>query len=966
MIGPSIELLLVEDNPGDAVLVQEYLADATRSTVAVRWVKRLDSAIEELHRELPHCVLLDLDLPDAHGVEGLARLLDDTPAVPVVVLTGRRDPALGEIAVQMGAEDYLCKDAVDTDVLVRCVRHAMERHRTRIELEQSNRRVRAMFDHMPVGQCAVSLDGVILEVNADLARMLQRDAAAIVGASVDDFVVTADVAPWPVRREALLAQSTPTYGPIAHRLLATDGSIVEANVTTTIVRGRDGTPRELAVLVEDVTERKRVEASLRAAESTYQAMIEDTHDGVWTLDADDLTIAVNPRLVEILGWTPQEMIGRPAADFAYDDEARREIEARRVHRRQGHGGRALARYRHKDGGEVHALITARPLLDDDGVYVGRMAFVADITEHRRAEVALQESEARFRAIVSNLTDAVSIHDRDGTVLYVTPSYSRMVGGSDPDRVVGQNPLLLIHPEDRHLVASAFEAWASGANGANIIGYRVAHEDGSWRELESVGVNLLDDPAVRGIVVTSRDGTERRRAERELAHRALHDPLTGLPNRTLLLDRLRHAATRRRGPQSTVAVLFVDVDRFKAINDSLGHDAGDTVLNSLAMLLESSVRPGDTVARLGGDEFVVCCENIGSEAAATALAARLAQRLLVPFVVAGEEFHVTVSIGIAVADGNVPIDPDRLLRMADGAMYRVKARGGNGYEIATEQLDHELIERFELESRLRRAIASDELRVYLQPEVDLDSGHVFGFEALVRWQEPNGNVISPAKFIPLAEETGLVVPLGRRVLEEACRQLVELQARRPHDPRYWVSVNLSARQLERSDLAATVAEVLDSSGLDPDRLWLELTETALMSDVETATETLHRLRDLGVHVAVDDFGTGWSSLQYLKRFPVEMLKIDRSFVDGIGRSPEDATIVAAVVSLAHALGLHAIAEGVETEEQRRWLRELGCDLGQGYLWSRPLPEHELDAWLEHHLQPAHRELRKPVDVVVSTA
>lgn len=946
MISTPIELLLVEDNPGDARLVREHLADSGRARIGVRWVERLDMALVELRRSPASCVLLDLDLPDAHGMEGLVRLLDAVPAIPIVVLTGRRDPALGEIAMQMGAEDYLCKDGMGADLLVRSIRHSMERHRTRQELDQSNHRVRAMFDHMPVGQCAVSLDGVILEANSALAAMLKRDPDVLVGCKVDDFIVTAGVPPWAARRRELLRSGRPTRGPIDHRLLAADGAVVDARVTTSVVLDRDGRPNELAVLVEDVTERKRVDASLRAAEATYLTMVEETHDGVWTLDAADRTISVNQRLVDILGWSPQEMIGRPAQDFAFDEDARHEIAERRELREKGVAGRGLARYRHRDGSEVHALVSARPMFADDGTYAGRIAFVADVTEHRRAELALAASEARLRAIISNLSDAVSIHDRDGTVRYVTPSYGRIVGTSSLEQLVGHTPLMMIHPEDRRLVISAFQAWTRGASGDDIISYRIAHDDGSWRELESVGVNLLDDPAVGGIVVTSRDGTERRRAERELAHRALHDPLTGLPNRTLFLDRLRQAATRRRGSRATVAVLFVDVDRFKAINDSLGHDAGDTVLNALAMLLESCVRPGDTVARIGGDEFVVCCEDIGSEAAATNLAARFAQRLLAPFVVGGKEFHVTISVGIAVSDGKVAADADKLLRMADGAMYRVKGRGGNGYEIATDDLDHELRERFELEARLRRALAADELRVHYQPEVELESGAVVGFEALVRWEDPVRGLVSPATFIPLAEETGLIVPIGRWVLEEACRQLVAWQRDAVGDRPHWVSVNLSARQLERNDLVDAVAGALDASGLDPSLLWLELTETALMSDVEMATETLHQLRELGVHVAVDDFGTGWSSLQYLKRFPVEMLKIDRSFVDGIGRSPEDSTIVSAVVSLAHALGLQAIAEGVETDEQRHWLHELGCDLGQGYLWSRPLPPAEVERDIFH--------------------
>jgi diguanylate cyclase (GGDEF)-like protein len=480
----------------------------------------------------------------------------------------------------------------------------------------------------------------------------------------------------------------------------------------------------------------------------------------------------------------------------------------------------------------------------------------------------------------------------------------------------------------------------------LVCFRLARSDGSWRHLEAIGKNLLDDPAVAGIVLTARDRTERHEAEQRLAHRALHDPLTELPNRTLFFDRLEQALYRASRSPGSVAVMFIDVDRFKVINDSLGHEAGDEVIRAVAALLESSVRPGDTVARFGGDEFVVCCEEVADAASARAIAERFAQRLQRPFGIAGREFAVTLSIGIALTGHHRDARADDLLRLADAAMYRVKERGGDGFEVATgTELDPDILDQLDLEGGLRRAIENEGLRVHYQPEIDLTTGAVVGFEALLRWEDPHRGSVPPMRFIPLAEQTGLIVPLGRWVLEAACRQVAEWQARQgPDDAPLWVSVNLSGRQLAEPDVADHVASALAASGLDGGSLWLEITETVLMTDVDAATRTLEALRALGVHIAVDDFGTGWSSLLYLKRFPVEALKIDRSFVDGLGRDRDDTSIVAAVVSLAHSLGLLAVAEGVETEEQLDGLRALDCDLGQGFRWARPMTPDQVTAWL----------------------
>ena len=431
--------------------------------------------------------------------------------------------------------------------------------------------------------------------------------------------------------------------------------------------------------------------------------------------------------------------------------------------------------------------------------------------------------------------------------------------------------------------------------------------------------------------------DRKRTEVQLSHLALHDQLTGLANRALFDDRLGHALARRREGDAKVAVLLVDIDGFKRINESLGHAAGDDALREAADRIRSAVRPHDTVARLGGDEFTVLCEDVRGVAGALAVARRVGDALARPLTIAGQEIFLRASIGLACA-GPDAVRPAELLRRSDAAMYRAKARGGACPEVYAETPSREPAScSLALESALRRAIPG-ELVAHYQPVVALDSGRCVGVEALVRWHDPSRGLVPPAEFVPLAEESGLVVPLGDWMLREACRQAT----RWPGDLR--VSVNVSGRQLVQGSLVASVAEALQASGLEPDRLQLELTETVLMDDVEASIAVMRELRELGVGLALDDFGKGYSSLSYLHRFPVTRIKIDRSFVRGLPGAASDVAIVSAVLTFGRALGLDVVAEGVETEDHARALRELGCRYAQGFHFHRPMAADELDRTL----------------------
>ena len=551
---------------------------------------------------------------------------------------------------------------------------------------------------------------------------------------------------------------------------------------------------------------------------------------------------------------------------------------------------------------------------------------------------LRRSEERFRSLVRNSVDVNVILARDGTIAYESPAVERVLGYRAEDRV-GRLALETVHPDDRLRLQRLFLTVARRPNAEAPVELRVQHADGSWRSIEAVVKNLFEDPAVGGIVVNYRDVTPRKALETELRVRAFHDALTGLANRALFIDRLEHAIARTKRTRDRMAVLFLDLDDFKTINDSLGHGEGDQVLVASAARLQGALRAGDTIARMGGDEFAILLEDTAVSGPPVEVAERLLEALQAPFRHGERELFVRASVGVAFVHSR-KASAQELLRDADAAMYIAKGRGKNRVVVFEPGMHRAALNRLALKGDLERALERREFRLVYQPIIDLATGSISGAEALLRWQPPSRRSVLPSEFIPLAEETGLIVPLGSWVVEEACREARRWDALGAQSG-LAISVNVSGRQVAEPGFPQIVAEALRSAGLEPGRLILEFTENVLIDESTHSTGTLADLKALGVRLAIDDFGTGFSSLGYLRRFPIDVLKIDGSFIAGLSAGPDQREVVKAIVRLGETLHLDIVAEGIETGAQAVELRTMGATRGQGFFFARPLESADLD-------------------------
>jgi len=775
---------------------------------------------------------------------------------------------------------------------------------------------------------ALHIDGRWVFVNpAGLELFGASSMDEIVGKPVMDFIA-------PEYRglvEERIRQAHDTEGPVPvleQQIIRLDGELLDVEVVgvPATFRGRPATQ----VIIRNVTARKRTEAALRRSEQRFRDLFEGVPVGVYRISPAGILTNGNRALVELLGYSKrQKLLGLDTRDLGIDP-----VDHRVWRRRMATAGRVAnfeADIERPDGVVISVLSTAQAIRSEEGDLLGYEGTVEDITDRKQAEEALNASQERFRALVQNASDLLSILDQEARVLYHSPSVTRLLGFEFEERV-GKYAFERLHPEDRPRLEKRFRELLTTPGQSLRTEFRIENQEGQMRVLESIFTNLLDNPAVCGVVVNSRDISERKTAEDRLVHDALHDALTGLPNRVLFMDRLGHSLGH--GPRRELyrcAVLFLDLDRFKMINDSFGHAIGDLLLVQASHRLRACLRPSDTLARLGGDEFAILLDDVGDASNAVRVAGRIENELREPFQLEGREVFSSTSIGIALSTPENR-QPEDLLRDADTAMYRAKSQGRAGYAIFDAAMHAQVRAQLQFETDFRHAMERGQLETFYQPIVVLETGEVAGFEALLRWRHPERGLVMPVEFVQLAEETGLIHDLGQRVLEDACRQ-AKLWNSRPGNPHpLFVAVNLSPRQFSQGDLEKRLSTALQDTGLSGEHLCLELEEGATIDHPEEVLTTLNAIKKLGVRLSLDNFGTGYSSLSVLHRFPFDQVKIDRWFVRDVGTDRGSDELVEGVLALCHWRRLQTVAAGVETTAQRHKLTSMGCSYGQGYLFS----------------------------------
>jgi diguanylate cyclase (GGDEF)-like protein/PAS domain S-box-containing protein len=809
-----------------------------------------------------------------------------------------------------------------------------DRRRARHALEESEQRFRVVAASAPIGVFVTGPHGRIVYCNPWMTELLTRMGGRAQVEHWAEFVHPDDRGR--VQDEWRTSMRTLGRYESEHRILNADGSLNWIHVRVAPMSSDAGEFMGFAGTLEDITERRLSVQALEIRERRFRQLATASPLGIFLTDRAGRMVYANPKLVAMIGDRP----GGSGNWVALVDPVDRERVATELRSPRAFTDRSLDFRIRTRAGELRWLsVRVAPVDDPDGGIEGWVGTVEDVTERVHDGDALRRAEQQFRMAFENSPIGMAIVAADGRYVKTNDAYGQLLGYTAAELATADR-VSVTHPAHLEREVALQRQVLAGEVDQYRISQRYHHRDGTeiWAEVSVSGLQEQDG-SVCHLLEQVFDVTERRQFEQRLAYQATHDPLTGLPNRALLMQELA-ATLAGADAANPAAVVFLDLDHFKWVNDSLGHDAGDDLLRVLGHRLQGVVRTTDLVGRFGGDEFVVIMpgirpsEGTSDRERAAELAARLNTVFRDSFLLGEREVVLTASLGIAFVD-RTGLRPEQIVRDADAAMYRAKELGRDRFEVFDAPLRARAVRRMELEHALRRAVEREELRVWFQPEVDLATGTVVGCEALVRWERPEHGLVMPNEFIPLAEETGVIQDIGAWVLREACRQAVEWPDHDGGPTR--VRVNLAPRQLASGDLVSFVELVLTETGLAPDALCLEITETALVDETGHAREILERLALLGVRLAVDDFGTGWSSLGYLKRLPVDELKIDRSFVDGLGSDAEDTAIVTAVVNMAEALGLAVVAEGVETVAQRDELVRLGCRLAQGYLFGRPQPE-----------------------------
>lgn len=1036
-----LNVLLVEDNPVYAKLVEGLLTQADGDVFAVQTCHGLTEAGVVLAGQdgegvaadgRPDVIVLDLSLPEADGLDTLHRMVEMAGELPIIVLTALNDEDVALEAVRAGAQDYLIKNQFTSAGLRRALLYAVERRSYLSDLGADGAVLEGLLDSMiaaaGVLEAERDVDGTIVDFHWRLAnatcetvlgvaardlvgrrlsvvlpglgneRMLDglrsvveqqgrldrevrlprgedvawlRVAAGRLGDGV--ALTMTDVSDTRRQQEALsqakeeaetaARQKSHVLSALSHDMRTPLNTIIgfiemmDNELLGPIVHPQyrayvkdiANASGQLVDILEGLLEKTHFE-EMAKMETGYRQLVDLAPDLICVC-RDGAVTMMNAAGAAMVGVSPVEAcVGRPFSDFVHPDY--QPVVKSGLAFLMNEMGRVPMKLLSADGREVDVEMAATPFRHE-GEDGGLLLVARDVTQRQIATRAIVQREERLRKIMDTMVDALVIIDAKGMVETFNPAAERIFGFSAQE-VVGQSVTMLMPVEEAEHHQEHIDDYIENGD-SRIIGIgrdvQGRRKDGSLFPLE-IALSELEIGGKRHFIGVLRDITERKMNDERLRFLATRDHLTGLPNRALFRERLEDAVAAADSQGHLVGIFFVDLDHFKNINDTMGHHVGDRVLQAVGRRLESYVRPGDMVCHLSGDEFTIILDTLHDVQEAARLAEHLLEHLSQPFEVEGREIYTSASIGIVIYPDNAETIGN-LLKNVDTAVHQAKRQGRNTFTFYTEKLSEHMVRRLQIENGLRRCLERRELRVVYQPKVDLESGEVIGAEALLRWISDDLGFVSPGEFIPIAEETGLIVPIGDWVLREVCRQIDAWlnEGRAPMR----VAVNLSARQFRETSLTSQIMDILNTTGLNAELLELELTESMLVENADEAIQALWALKGIGISLSIDDFGTGYSSLSYLKRFPIDSLKIDQSFVRDIPDSNDDMSITKAIISMGRSLELKLVAEGVETYDQAAFLRANGCHVAQGYLFSKPVSADEFAAFVDGHRPDRVREL-----------
>ena len=750
-----------------------------------------------------------------------------------------------------------------------------------------------------------------------------------------------------VRKKAINSLKRKGSGAYEYRFVRKNGELlwVMEKVASITYEGK----RAALASIMDVTERKKMEETTCDSDEKYRTILESIEDGYYEVDHAGNFTFFNDSMCVLLGYSREEMMGMNNRRYIDKENARKLFQTFNQVYTTGEPAKAFDwQVVRKDGTKryIEASISLRK--DSSGNRVGFRGITRDITERKKMEEAIQKSEERYRTILDEMEDGYFEVDLAGNYIFINDAITRHLG-YPKEELIDTSFRDQVAKEDLGKIYKAFGNICLTGSPERAISYKVLRKDGTTGFSEMTGFPLKDQKGdIIGFRGIGRDVSVRKRMEEEILYQATHDALTGLANRMLFSQMMHHAIETAKRYKKQFAVLFIDLDRFKVINDTLGHDAGDQLLKEIAARLRQILRSADLIARLGGDEFVILIEEVGDISQAATVAHKIIVGVIKPVTIMGQECRITASIGISMYPKDAE-DEQTLMKNADMAMYLAKEEGKNNYQFYSRDIQTKSVERLSIETHLRLALEHNELSLQYQAQVDFKTNSITGVEALLRWENPHLGMVTPTQFIPVAEETGLIVPIGNWVMRTACAQNVAWQ--KQGLPAVCMAVNLSVRQLTDDHLIDDIQRALYETGMEPNLLELEITESVMMRNPERMIAVLDKIKSLGVRLAIDDFGTGYSSLSQLKHFPIDTLKVDRSFIRNVPVDAEDKAITEAIISMGKTLSLTVIAEGVETQEQLDFLHEHSCDEMQGYYFSKPIaPEHFADLLRQHVPSP----------------